>query len=81
MVQTKAAGFRPFAALSMLILSLSSCAGFSGTRRPEPEDLSREMAVIKAGLTPEYSAALERAAAGVKADSPELRKYFRLEDG
>jgi hypothetical protein len=81
LVQTKAAGFRPLVFLTIVILSLSSCAGLSGAHRSEPEDLSREAVVIKADLTPEYpTSALERAAAKVKTDSPELRKYFRLED-
>ena len=66
--------------LSIVVVSLSSCAGLSGARRSRPEDSPRE-AAENTGLRPEYPvSALEQAAAKVKADSPELRKYFRLED-
>ncbi|MDR1411145.1 MAG: polysaccharide deacetylase family protein [Spirochaetaceae bacterium] len=63
--------------LSVAALFLCSCAGLSRARRAGP-DLSPEEAVPP----PEFPLlAAERAAAKVKADSPELRKYFRLEDG
>ncbi|MDR1353913.1 MAG: polysaccharide deacetylase family protein [Treponema sp.] len=61
--------------LSAAVLSLCSCAGLSRARRGEA-DLPPE-----GDLPPEFPlSAAERAAAKVKADSPELRKYFRLED-
>jgi len=81
LVQRKAA-FKILGTVPILaILLLNSCAGLSGARRAEPADIPREAAVETAvvSVPPEIPrSALERAAAKVKADSPELRKYFRL---
>jgi peptidoglycan/xylan/chitin deacetylase (PgdA/CDA1 family) len=83
LVQMKAR-FIPWVMVPILvILLLNSCAGLSGARRTEPADLPREAGVETAvvSVPPEIPrSALERAAAKVKADSPELRKYFRLQE-